>query len=165
MTDEAPKPEAKSPQEKLEGLSNALGIPQIKQQLSELNETQNRILNELGTTNTNLHSCLQWIQDFTAKLNQAGGLPNQQASQQQQGQPGLMQMVQSGGISFKDVAETIKALRGTDQQPQNNEFAQLGQQLVTDLIRTVVDDVQQRVYNIKKLPPPRILSEASHALE
>ena len=54
-----PKVPEKSPQEKIEGLASALGIPQIKQQMDDLNQVQNRILTELGNTNQNLNSALE----------------------------------------------------------------------------------------------------------
>ena len=154
-----PKIPEKTAQEKIDGLATALGIPNIKQQMDDLNQTQNRILTELGNTNQNLNSALEWIRDFSSKINQAGGIPQKQESITPQGN--IMQQMMGQGVSFKDVAEAIKALRGND-APQQSEFAQLVQQMVTDLIRATVDDIQQRVYGLRKLPPPNL---QGHVLE
>lgn len=157
-----PKMTPETPEQKLGRLSNMLGIDKIREQIDDLNKMQNRLLSELGNTNQNINAALEWIKDFSNKINQAGGIPQRQQTETQQQPPagGLMQMMQ-GGVSFKDVAEAIRALKGND-QPQTSEFAQLGQQMVTDLIRATVDDIQQRVYGIRKLPPPNL---QGHALE
>lgn len=158
-----PKPIPETAEQKLSRLSQALGIGNLKQQIDDLNQVQNRILTELGNTNQNLNAALEWIKDFSNKINQAQGVrQDQQQAQPQQGQPSMMQMLQGGGVSFKDVADAIRALRGNDQPAQQSEFAQLGQQMVTDLIRATVDDIQQRVYGIRKLPPPNL---QGHVLE
>ena len=67
------------------------------------------------------------------------------------------------------IAQIIQAFKGNNQAPPAiSPLGQLGEQMITDLVRTTIDDIQQRVYGIRKLPPPSILKESlppSHTLE
>ena len=67
------------------------------------------------------------------------------------------------------IAQIIQAFKGNNQAPPAiSPLGQLGEQMITDLVRTTIDDIQQRVYGIRKLPPPSILKESlphTHTLE
>lgn len=66
------------------------------------------------------------------------------------------------------IAQIIQAFKGNNTAPAVSPLGQLGEQMITDLVRTTIDDIQQRVYGIRKLPPPSILKESlprTHTLE
>lgn len=161
-----PKIIPETPEQKLSRLATTLGIPQIKQQMDDLNQVQNRILTELGNTNQNLNSALEWIRDFSAKINQAGGIPEQK----QQVQPMSSTLAQLPPemkanliTSASDaLSRLVQAWKGSGQQGPD-PMAEMGKQLMSDLFRATVDDIQQRVYGIRKIPPPNIMQ--SHQLE
>jgi len=52
-------------------------------------------------------------------------------------------------------AQMIQAWKGGG-ETHSDFMGQLGKEMLTDLVRATVDDIQQRVYNIKKLPPANI---------
>ena len=163
-----PKPTPETPTQKLERLSQALGVDKINQRIDELNQTQNRILQELGNTNQNLNSALEWIRDFSNKVNQAGGIPQQQqTTQQTQNMANTLQQLppemKANLISSASdaLSRLVQAWKGSTPQGPD-PMAEMGKQLMQDLFRATVDDIQQRVYGIRKIPPQSALS---HQLE
>lgn len=66
---------------------------------------------------------------------------------------------------FDGISKLISAWKSGGQSQSSNPLGQLGEQLISDLMRATVDDIQQRVYNIRKRPPPNVLgSSESHSL-
>jgi len=55
------------------------------------------------------------------------------------------------------VAKIVEAWKGS--KSQQSPMGALGEQMINDLVRATVDDIQQRVYGIRKIPPTNISSE------
>ena len=60
----------------------------------------------------------------------------------------------------KALAEVVRAWKGSAADQSQDALSGIGKQMITDLVRATVDDVQQRVYNIRKIPPPDVLHQA-----
>jgi len=74
----------------------------------------------------------------------------------------LPQDVQMDALGkLMDGASKIVAAWKGPQQNQQSPMGQLGEQMINDLVRTTIDDIQQRVYGIRKIPPTNVLQESS----
>ena len=73
---------------------------------------------------------------------------------------------QAFGSLLDGISKIIGAWKGGAQQA-SNPLGQLGEQLIQDLMRATVDDIQQRVYGIRKIPPPTVLGTRpdTHSLQ
>jgi len=70
------------------------------------------------------------------------------------------------GKLMDGASKIVSAWKGP-QQNQQSPMGQLGEQMINDLVRTTIDDIQQRVYGIRKIPPSSVLQEstATHRLQ
>jgi len=57
------------------------------------------------------------------------------------------------------ISKIIAAWKGPQQN--TSPMGQLGEQMINDLVRTTIDDIQQRVYGIRKIPPSNVLQEST----
>ena len=57
------------------------------------------------------------------------------------------------------IGKIISAWKGPQQN--TSPMGQLGEQMINDLVRTTIDDIQQRVYGIRKIPPSSVLQESA----
>lgn len=137
----------------------------IKQQ----REQMDRLTHELGNTNQTLSQLTAGFNQLVNAMNQ----PQQEATAQAPttaAMPNLNQIppemkAQAVSMIGNTLAELIRAWKGSGQQAASADpMGEMGKQLMFDLFRTTVDDIQQRVYNIRKLPPPNITSP-HHTLE
>lgn len=126
----------------------------VNERIDELNTTQNRIITELGNTNQTLADLIQQLQ---AGFNQQ---PNATTANQPEPITSPASMAALDPLTkaqvlqglTSSIAQLISAWKGTSQQ-QPDQFSMLGQQMLSDLVRATVDDIQQRVYGVRKLPP------------
>ncbi len=57
------------------------------------------------------------------------------------------------------LAQLVSAWKGTSTGGGEDFMANIGKQMLTDLVRATVDDIQQRVYGIRKSPPANVVQE------
>jgi len=70
------------------------------------------------------------------------------------------------GKLMDGASKIVAAWKGP--QSQQSPMGQLGEQMINDLVRTTIDDIQQRVYGIRKIPPGNVLQQStaqSHRLQ
>ncbi len=89
------------------------------------------------------------------------GAPQPQAGQKLdfKSLPADVQMDALGKLG-EGISKIIAAWKGP-QQDQQSPMGKLGEQMINDLVRTTIDDIQQRVYGIRKIPPANVLQESS----
>jgi len=63
------------------------------------------------------------------------------------------------GKLMDGASKIVAAWKG--QQNQESPMGKLGEQMINDLVRTTIDDIQQRVYGIRKIPPANVLQEST----
>lgn len=63
------------------------------------------------------------------------------------------------GKLMDGASKIVSAWKGS--QNQQSPMGQLGEQMINDLVRTTIDDIQQRVYGIRKIPPPGVLQQST----
>ena len=74
---------------------------------------------------------------------------------------------QAFGSLLDGISKIIGAWKG-GAQPQQDSMGELGKQLVTDLIRATVDDIRQKVYQVRLKPPPDMVqssAQTTHSLQ
>jgi hypothetical protein len=128
-------------------------------------KTLDTVIRELGNTNQTIVRMGTWIEQFSQQQQPSSTLtgtatvpPIAPAPLNNMMQDPVMKAELISKLS-EGLSQLINAIKGNNgQTAAPSPFAQLGEQMVTDLIRATVDDVQQRVYNIRKLPPPNVRS-------
>lgn len=165
MSDESTAPE--TPQQKIERLAhavgNVLGVDKLIQMQEEQAKRLDNMLHELGNTNQNVTRIAEYLEQAAQPQTTTTGTATQMPQTLHPEPIGNMMqdpIMKAELISklSEGLAQLINAVKGNTGQATPSPFAQLGEQMVTDLIRATVDDVQQRVYNIRKLPPPNVRS-------
>jgi len=63
------------------------------------------------------------------------------------------------GKLMDGASKIVSAWKGP--QTQSSPMGQLGEQMINDLVRTTIDDIQQRVYGIRKIPPSSVMQQAT----
>lgn len=63
------------------------------------------------------------------------------------------------GKLMDGASKIVAAWKGP--QAQQSPMGQLGEQMINDLVRTTIDDIQQRVYGIRKIPPSNVLQDST----
>jgi len=92
-----------------------------------------------------------------------GQQPQGQAPQPQTGKPisysdlPLDVKADALGKIGEGVAKIVEAWKGG--KTQQSPMGALGEQMISDLVRTTIDDIQQRVYGIRKIPPASVTSQ------
>ena len=130
----------------------------IKQQREQLDS----ITKELGNTNQSLNQTITTLNQLISTLQQPQESPKSEQNILSSGlSPELKaQAISSLGQTLASIIQAWKGSSGAAPDP----MSEMGKQLMADLFRATVDDIQQRVYGIRKIPPPNILPR-SHSLE
>ena len=154
----------------VENVRASSGINELTQRFEEQAKVVDGLIHELGNTNQS--------------LNQVIAIINKSAQAQQQPQtsaasptftptstmPSAMSALNSLPPEMKAnlitsasdaLARLVQAWKGSP-SVSSDPMGEMGKQLMQDLFRATVDDIQQRVYGIRKLPPANL---SGHTLE
>ena len=110
-----------------------------------------------------LDAIIQDLTNIVTTLN--GQQPQGQAPQPQQGQSinynqlPLDVKAEALGKIGEGVAKIVEAWKGG--KTQQSPMGALGESMIQDLVRTTIDDIQQRVYGIRKIPPASVVAQTA----
>ena len=151
--------------EKFKILSERLGLTAIREDVDQLKTHLNNMITELGNTNATLTQVVNLLNQSQqpTQPSPTSAAPTQPVMNFKSLDPvSQSQVVQN---LFTGLSSVVTAWKGGT--PQTDPMGDLGKQMLTDLVRATVDDIQQRVYGIRKLPPPGIRQDIAqvHKLE
>ncbi len=140
-------PQPNEDEEKLNALRKVLKLDHYQLEIESIRQNVELIKSQVAENTNVLNQIVDAVNGKTAQATQAGSL-----------QVGPVEKMQLVTELSKGLAEVVKAWRGGEQG--QDALSGIGKQMITDLVRATVDDVQQRVYNIRKIPPEDVLRQA-----
>jgi len=131
----------------------------IEEKFTDLKTVQLEQGTKLDELINQFNQLCEVLKNPTAKSTEAAPQPNTGEKIDFKSLPQEVQMDALGKLM--DGASKIVAAWKGPQQNQQSPMGQLGEQMINDLVRTTIDDIQQRVYGIRKIPPGNVLQQST----
>jgi len=173
MTDVLPKPETKNvsqaakskintpaqdDQKKLEKLYSIVD-GRIEEHVRSIKSVQLEHGTKLDELINQFNALCEVLKNPNAQTQTAAPQPTTGEKLDFKSMPADVQMDALGKLG-DGISKIIAAWKGP-QQNQQSPMGQLGEQMINDLVRTTIDDIQQRVYGIRKIPPSSVMQQAT----
>jgi len=151
---------AQDDQKKLEKLYSIVD-GRIEEKFTDLKAVQLQHGTKLDELINQFNQLCEVLKNPTAQTQAAAPQPQTGEKLDFRSMPADVQMDALGKLG-EGISKIIAAWKGPEQNKQS-PMGQLGEQMINDLVRTTIDDIQQRVYGIRKIPPSNVLQESTAA--